>query len=91
MMDNRSSKLYTAVREATHNQWDPIGVCAYSNEMGEYDGYIPKLCELLLKDASEDEISEFLWIVETESMGLSGDKNATREFSKKLIELREQF
>lgn len=90
-MDDISSKLYNAVSEVTHRQWDPIGVCAYSNEMGEYDKYIPKLCELLLKDASEDEIFEFLWIVETESMGLSGDKNATREFSKKLIELREQF
>lgn len=90
-MDDISSKLYNAVSEATHRQWDPIGVCAYSNEMGEYDEYIPKLCQLLLKDASEDEIFEFLWIVETESMGLSGDKNATREFSKKLIEMREQF
>lgn len=87
-MDDRNSKLYTIVREAVHKQWDPIGIFSYSNEMEEYDGYIPKLCKLLMEGASENEIFEFLWIVETESMGLSGDKGATREFSKKLIELR---
>ncbi|WP_088744271.1 hypothetical protein [Cobetia sp. QF-1] len=84
-MCNRASKLYKAVREAVHQQWDPIGVCSYTDEMGEYDSYVPNLCEILINEASEDEVFNFLWIVETESMGLSGDEKATRDFSNVLV------
>ncbi len=62
-------------------------ITVYSEEMGEYDGYLPNLCELLKKGGSEEQIFNFLWTAETDSMGLSGDEQATREFSKWLISL----
>jgi len=79
--------FYDLVREAVHKNWDPIGVYCYSEEMGEYDGYIPNLYKLLNDGSSEDEVFNFLWSIETNSMGLSGDKQATREFSKLLIKI----
>jgi len=87
MSSNIDLDFYTLVREAVHNKWDPIGVCAYSDEMGEYDGYLPNLCKLLNDGASEEQVFKFLWTAETDSMGLSGDEQATREFSKWLANL----
>ncbi len=87
MISNINADFYNLVREAAHKKWDPIGVSSYSEQIGEYDSYLPKLCELLKKGASEEQIFDFLWIAETEAMGLSGNKQATREFSKWLVTL----
>lgn len=88
MASNTDLDFYNLVREAVHKRWDPIGVCSYSEEMGEYDGYLPNLCKLLEEGGSEELVFNFLWTVETESMGLSGDEKATREFSKWLFNLK---
>ncbi len=80
--------FYNLVREVVHNKWDPIGVSAYSEEMGEYDGYLPNLCQLLKDGGSEEQVFNYLWTAETDSMGLSGDEQATREFSRQLINLK---
>jgi len=87
MGPDTTENLYERVRQAVHIQWDPIGVAAYSDEMGEYDGYIPALCKLLKKQPSREQIFEYLWTVETESMGLSGDKQSTEEFADWLYSL----
>ena len=42
-MDEVNPNLYHRVRQAVHKEWDPIGVSAFTDEMGEYDGYIPAL------------------------------------------------
>lgn len=81
--------LYDRVREAVHRRWDPIGVAAYSEEMGEYDSYIPALCRLLENHASSEQIFKYLWTMETESIGLSGNRPSTEAFSIWLYNLAE--
>jgi len=81
-------KLYNIIREAVHKDWDPIGVYLYSEEMGEYDGYLLDIYRLIDGGGTEEEIFRFLWAVETNSMGLSGDEKATRSFSKWLSGLK---
>jgi len=88
---SKTTDFYDQVREAVHYRWDPIGVAAYSEEMGEYDGYIPGLCELLEKAIEPQQVFDFLWIMETESMGLEGDKKATQEFSFWLYQLARKY
>lgn len=66
------SESYEQVRIAVHRQWDPIGVSAYSDEMGEHDGYIPELYMLVESKADREAIIEHLWSVEIIAMGLSG-------------------
>lgn len=73
--------FYNQVREAVHHKWDPIGVTAYSDEMGEYDSYIPALCNLLEKTVNQEQVFEYLWAMETDSMGMEGDRKATTDFS----------
>jgi hypothetical protein len=79
--------LHEQVRQAVHRHWDPIGVAAYSDDLGEYDGYIPALCALLEDNPTKARIFEYLWKVETESMGLVGDRQLTEEFADWLYSL----
>ena len=81
MKTGESKSFYDQVREAVHYKWDPIGVAAYSDSMGEYDGYILGLCELLEKAVNSQKVFEYLWTMETDSMGLEGDRQVTEEFS----------
>lgn len=80
-------ELYDQIRVAVHKQWDPIGVSAYSDEMGEYDGYIPELYKLVESKADREVIIEYLWSVETIAMGLSGDRPQTERFADQLLAL----
>lgn len=82
------SDPYESVRRAVHADWDPIGVAEFGAETGEYDSYIPGLCELLSRHAPEKEVFEYLWTVETESLGLEGNRQATERFAKRLCEPR---
>ena len=88
MKSNIDLAFYNLLREVVHKNWDPIGVYSYSGEMGEYDGYLPNLYKLLKDGSSEGEVFNFLWSIETDAMGLSGDEHTTREFSKLLIKLK---
>lgn len=79
--------LYERVRVAVHRHWDPIGVAGYSDQLGEYDGYIPALCDFLKTQPSREQIFEYLWTLETSAMGLSGDRQSTEDFSDWLYSL----
>ncbi|GAB4163496.1 MAG: hypothetical protein Tsb009_40000 [Planctomycetaceae bacterium] len=81
------SELYETVRRAVHFDWDPIGVSDLTDQMGEYDSYVPGLCDLLGKNASEKEVFDYLWTVETESIGLQGNREATERFASWLCNL----
>ena len=89
MSSANNNSLHDKVREGLHYQWDPIGIAAYSNEMGEYDSYVPGLCKLITEGASQTQILEYLWTAETVAMGLEGDREATEKFSKWLFCLAE--
>ncbi len=82
------SSFFETVRNAMHLDWDPIGIASLTDEMEEYDSYVPKLCDLLIHNTSEEEIFNYLWTVETESLGLQGDKQATEIFAGKLCRLK---
>ncbi len=74
--------LHEIVRQAVHTKWDPIGIGESALELGEYDSYVPGLCNLLTSQSSESEVFGYLWMVETESLGLSGNREATEQFAK---------
>lgn len=91
MKVNQKQRFYDQVREAVHYRWDPIGVATYSDEMGEYDGYVSAICELLEKSTNQEQIFEYLWVIETDSMKLEGDRKATKEFSFWLYKLIDSY
>lgn len=79
--------LYEIVRKAVHFEWNPIGVADLTDQMGEYDSYVPGLCELLGKNASEQEEFDSLWRVEWDTIGLQGNREATEQFASWLCNL----
>lgn len=87
MSQNETNDICAKVYKAVYERWDPIGISSYTNEKGEYDGYIPKLCDLLGKDPSREKIFKYLWEVETETIGLSGNRKATENFADWLYRL----
>ena len=66
-------ELYRRIDEILWNEWDPIGVSGISGARDEYHGYLPIVFRLAL-EGSEERIAEYLLSVETENMGLGGDK-----------------
>lgn len=86
-MKRAMSDLYETVRKAVHLDWDPIGISDLTDEMGEYDWYLPGIVDLLVKNASEKEMFDFLWRVETESIGMRGNREATERFASWLCSL----
>lgn len=74
--------LYSFVRESLHTKWDPIGVSQLTCEMGEYDSYVLGLCSFLEHHPSPVELYNYLWEIETVSMGMSGSAERTRSFSE---------
>lgn len=88
---DQGRRLQRAIREGLLQDWDPIGVRGIPEAHDEYYGYIGRIYELLNLGASLEEIFKFLWWLETEHMGLRGDRSATERFARWLIELREEM
>lgn len=76
------------IRESLHLRWDPIGIGgATALEVGEYDSYAPGICALLASRPSQMEVFEHLWRIETEVIGMSGNRTNTERFAGFLCEL----
>lgn len=69
--------------------WDPIGIQNIAEAYDEYDSYVPIIYKLLISKKDSDEIFEYLWWIETEQMGLCGNRELTKNIAKKLQEIVE--
>jgi hypothetical protein len=68
-------------------EWDPIGVSHIPEAADEYDGYVPTVYKLLIRRSPRHEIFDYLWWLETEHMGLCGDRQATERVAARLLAL----
>lgn len=66
-----------AIRSILLQEWDPIGISALPEAHDEYDKYLPEMCRLISKRAAAHELFEYLWRLETEHMGLRGNREKT--------------
>jgi len=82
-----AKSLHEQIKEALVNEWDPIGVKGVPGALNEYDGYIPKIYEMLIQRKTKQDIFKYLWWVETEHMGLVGNKQSTEKFTDRLLEI----
>ena len=83
----KSLRLRLLVKAAVFREWDPIGVNKMSGPDDEYDAYVPKRSELLLSNCSEAEVFDFLWLLETKQMGMTGNRSATEGFARRLLQI----
>ena len=84
----RGREVMQTIRAALMRDWDPIGVAEIPEAADEYDSYIGSVYRILAGTLSEDELVEFLYRTETETMGLSADsRERVREVARKLLTL----
>ena len=70
------------------SEWDPIGVKDIPEAADEYDAYLGEIRQLVMSGASTQLLFEYLWKVETQRMGLTGDRGGTAKFAERLAGLR---
>ncbi len=89
MSDNldRAKRYHVAIRELLLNEWDPIGVAQISEAADEYDSYVPMVYKMLITKVPKHELFDYLWWLETEHMGLTGDRGRTEEFTNRLLNI----
>jgi hypothetical protein len=66
----RAAKIQDYIRQILFYEWDPIGI----NDSGptdEYDAYIARVYRLLIEKCSEDDLINYLFKLERDSMGMS--------------------
>ena len=79
--------LFKKIDEILWSDWDPIGI----NDVAprdEYQSYTPIICGLILEGASEEEVANKLYEIETDSIGVKGSINNCRDVAKKIINIK---
>lgn len=67
------------------HKWDPIGVAGITGAEDEYAQYVGDILNLVQRSSSYEELFEYLWKIETDYMGLKGNRKKTESFSKLLF------
>jgi hypothetical protein len=86
---DRTKALHRAIQKILVEEWDPVGVGDIPEAQDEYDSYVPEIYKMLISKKSMYEIFEYLWWLETEHMGLTGDRQRTEMFAERLRNLVE--
>jgi hypothetical protein len=78
---------HNAIRQILLKEWDPIGVSEIQEAQDEYDSYVGEIYKMLISRKPKHEIFDYLWWLETEHMGLTGNRQATEHFAERLAKL----
>ena len=82
----KAAEIHESIRQILWKDWDPIGI----NDSGpddEYDSYVGGIYRLLVSGASEYQIMERLYQLETTSMGMNGNREGLKSVAEKLMKL----
>ncbi len=88
---DRARIYHEAIRRVLLKEWDPIGVCEIKEAQDEYDSYVGAIYKILITRKSKNEIFDHLWSLETEHMGLTGNRQATEHFAERLAKLADEI
>ncbi len=69
-------QIRTQVGRILWGQWDPLGVHEDPKAWGSYDAYVSGILRSLVRGASDEELTEYPYDLETQHMGLSGSSDA---------------
>lgn len=85
-------KFYKQVNEILWEKWDPIGLSGYvDSPRDEYYSYLPHVYHLALINSDPKEIADYLYLVETEMMGLGGVKNNCQKVAELIIQEKKKL
>lgn len=87
----RARNLHAAIRDVLLKEWDPIGVAHIPEAADEYDSYIGEIHAILIRREPVYKLVDFLWWVESEHMGLAGNRRRTEQVAERLLRLIEEI
>jgi hypothetical protein len=85
---DRTKRYHSAIKQILLQEWDPIGVNGIPEAQDEYDSYVWGVYSRLIRQASEQELFDYLWEMETVDMGLYGNASHTQAIVEKLMALK---
>src|SRR5262249_4467248 len=88
---DRARGYHEAIHRVLLHEWDPIGVANVPEAHHEYDAYISQVYGILIRREPKHKLIELLWWIETEHMGLRGNRRRTEQIAGRLIRLREEM
>jgi hypothetical protein len=84
----RARGIQEAIREILLRDWDPIGINDVPEANDEYDSYVGGVYRLLASQCSADQLIDHLFVIETQTMGLSvPERERLRPVANKLLGL----
>jgi len=87
-MAKRATEIQDSIRQILFHNWDPIGVSDNPKLQDEYDSCIAPVYRILVGSRSEQELIEFLFRTEQDTMGLSCESpEQSRPIARKLLQL----
>jgi hypothetical protein len=84
---HRAKRYHDHIRNILVKELDPIGIADVEEARDEYDAYISGLYKRLISRASEKDLFDYLWTIETETMGLKGNRSHTESIVHRLMSL----
>jgi len=87
----QAHNYHNAIREVLMREWDPIGVSDIPEAADEYDSYICAVHGLLIHREPLYKMIDFLWWVETQHMGLAGNRRRTEQAAERLLRLPDEI
>jgi hypothetical protein len=88
---DQARSYHAAIREVLLREWDPIGVGDMPEAADEYDSYVSQVYGLLVRREPLYKMVDYLWWVETEHMGLCGNRHRTEQVAERLLRLPEEL
>jgi len=82
---NNKQYLLVEIQKILLKEWDPTGIQDIPEAQDEYDSYISSIYKLIKSSKTENELFDYLWWIETEHMGISGNKKHTKVIAQKLF------
>ena len=82
---------HAAIRTILLTEWDPIGVSHIPEAQDEYDSYIANIYKLLITHVDRPSLFFHLWQIETEFIGVSGNRQHTEAVVDQLLQLRDEM
>jgi hypothetical protein len=87
----KAKRYHSLIHEILLKDWDPIGISHVPAAQDEYDSYVVEVHRLLSRQVLQCEIVDYLWWVETQHMGLCGNRQRTEQVASKLVNLVQEI
>ena len=87
----RAKRYNDAICRILLREWDPIGVADIPEAYDEYNMYAGGVAAILMRGEPKDKLVEYLWTIETENMGLDGNRTRIESAAARLLQLRREI